>query len=106
MILGYSWWTEHLLGLRVESSIESKRLMDNLKPNTGAALAELRARVADFKKQAQLLLERFQRGEISQTEAQAEAARIEAEVSQSERRVHELELQHRDGSRMGFASGT
>jgi hypothetical protein len=65
--------------------------MDILKPKPGDDLTELRARAADFKKQAQLLLERFQRGEISPTDAQAEAKRIEAEVVESERRVNQLE---------------
>lgn len=58
-------------------------------------MIELRARVADFKKRAQLLLERFQRGEISEMDARAEVKRIAAEVADSERRVDELEFQHK-----------
>ena len=77
-----------------------------LNPKRSDELSELRARVAHFKKQAQLILERFQRGELSQREAQTEAKRIEAEVSETERRVHELEPQRKSGSRIGLASET
>jgi hypothetical protein len=79
--------------------------MSALKPNPGNEITELRARVVHFKKEAQLLLERFQRGEISQTNAQAAAKRIDAEVAEAERRVKELEVQQGNGNRKGFISG-
>jgi len=62
-----------------------------LKSNPDNNITEMRKRVAHFKKQAQLLLERFQRGEISQTDVQAEARRIDAEVGQAERDATELQ---------------
>jgi hypothetical protein len=65
----------------------------DLKRNPDNDITELRERVAHFKKQARLLLERFQRGEISQTDAQAEAKRIEVEVSETEREATELQAQ-------------
>ena len=64
---------------------------DVLKSNPDHDITELRERVAHFKKQAQLLLERFQRGEISQTNAQTEARRIDAEVGQAEREATKLQ---------------
>jgi hypothetical protein len=64
---------------------------DVLKSNPDNNITQLRERVAHFKKQAQLLLERFQRGEISQTDAQTEARRINAEVGQAEREATELQ---------------
>jgi len=58
-----------------------------LNPNPSDELVDLRARVVDYRKQAQVLLERFQRGELSRTDVDAEVRRIEAEVAESERRV-------------------
>jgi hypothetical protein len=90
-----------------DSSYQRNQTFANaLKQNSSDNIPELRERVTQFKKQAQLLLERFQRGEISQTDAQAEAKRIDAEVAEAERMVDELKVQHRDGSRKKFTSGT
>jgi len=74
-----------------------------LERNPGNEIAALRECVARFKKQARLLLERFLRGEISATDAKAEAKRIEAEVTEAERRVNQWEAQH-EGSRKEFTS--
>lgn len=73
--------------------MESKLFANMLKHNPPDSIGDLRERVAHFKKEARLLLERFQRGEISHTEAQLEARRIEAELAEAERRVTELEAQ-------------
>ena len=53
----------------------------------------LRERVAFFKEQARLLLKRFERREISQIEAIAEAERLGREVSEAERLVKQWEAQ-------------
>ena len=65
-----------------------------LPPNPDAEIKALRERVAILKKEAQLLLERFQRREISAAEARAEAARLGREVFDGERRVDQWEVQH------------
>jgi uncharacterized coiled-coil protein SlyX len=79
--------------------LTQKDQVNALKQNPGDDISELRRCVAQFKKQAQLLLGRFQRGEISHTEAQAEAKRIEEEVAKAERRATELEIQQSIGNR-------
>lgn len=70
-------------------------LNPSLKRNGGAQIAALRERVAVFKEQARLLLERVERREISQMEARAEAERLGREVGETERQVEQLEAQRR-----------
>ena len=69
-----------------------KRLMPD---NPDEQIAGLRERVSFFKKQVRLLLGRFERREISQTEARAEAERLGREVGQAERQAEQLETQRR-----------
>ena len=63
--------------------------------SSGEQVTSLRERVALFKKQARLLLERFEKREISQVEARAGAERLEREVRKTEAHVEELEAQRR-----------
>lgn len=66
-----------------------------LKQNPDEQIAALRERVAFFKEQARLLLKRFERREISQMEARAEAERLGREVGEAERKIEEREAQRR-----------
>lgn len=63
--------------------------------SSGEQITSLRERVAFFKKQARLLLERFEKREISQVEARAEAERLGREVGEAERQVEQWEAQRR-----------
>ena len=63
--------------------------------SSGKQITSLRERVACFKKQARLLLERFEKREISQVEARAGAERLEREVREAEGQVEELEAHRR-----------
>jgi hypothetical protein len=64
-------------------------------PKHNEQIVALRERVAFFKERALLLLERFERGELSDNEARAEAKRLGREVDASERRLEEWEAQCR-----------
>ncbi len=66
-----------------------------MSPKSDQEITALRERVAFFKEQARLLLERFERHEVSQTEARAEAERLGREVGEAERQVEELEAERR-----------
>lgn len=66
-----------------------------VKQNPDEKIAALRERVAFFKEQSRLLLRRFERCEISQMEARAEAERLGREVGEAERQVEQLEAQRR-----------
>jgi hypothetical protein len=68
------------------------------KPKPDEQIAALRKRVAFFKEQARLLLERFERREILQTEARAEAERLGREVREAERQVEQWEALRRRSS--------
>jgi len=59
--------------------------------SSGERITPLRERVAFFKEQARLLLERFEKHEISQVEARAEAERLDREVREAERQVEKWE---------------
>jgi hypothetical protein len=79
-----------------ESEARMKEPLDGrLKPNPDDQIAALRERVSFFKKQVRLLLERFERREISQTEARVEAERLGREVGEAERQVEQWEAEHR-----------
>jgi hypothetical protein len=58
-------------------------------------ISVLRKSTAHFKEQARLLLQRFERQEISQVEAIAEAERLGREVAKAERQVEQLEAVRR-----------
>lgn len=66
--------------------------------SSGELNTSLRGRVAFFKKQARLLLERFEKREISQVEARAEAERLGREARDAERQVEKWEAQRRRSS--------
>ena len=70
-------------------------LQGQLKPSPDDPIAALCERVGFFKEQARLLLERFERREISQTEARAEAERLGREVSQAEQQAGQMEARRR-----------
>jgi len=70
-------------------------LSRRLKQNPDEQIAALRQRIAFFKEQSGLLLKRFERREISQMEARAEAERLGREVGESERQVEQLEAKRR-----------
>lgn len=66
--------------------------------SSGEQITSLRQRVALFKEQARLLLQRFEKREISKAEAKVEAERLEREVREAEGQVADLEAQRQRSS--------
>jgi hypothetical protein len=66
--------------------------------DSNETIAALRKRVVSLKETARLLLERFERHEISQAVATAESLRLEQEVVAAEADVKDWEREHRGGT--------
>jgi hypothetical protein len=58
----------------------------------------IRNRIARFKMQARVLLERFERGEISHMDARAEAERLGCEADEAERQVEKWDAERQRGN--------